>query len=557
MPARLPDLRLRLRADDARDAASRRSSVGGRGRPQPARAVRAAESGDEGWLASRTLSRRSPSRSFVRAAREATANRRRLKTRPKPKARARGRSGFSWIAVSGILLAGVVFVNVAVLRLNLSLDSTNSERTKLRAENAALQSNLSRELASSQIQTRAAKQDGLATSDPSTYGYVNHKPLDEADKQANRRIRLLLAIFVARLRGDARARRVAAGRARREPGEDGGAAAPRDDRHPRRPRDDLRRRRRAARDRRADDDGLRRPAPADRAAGDRGRGAEVPRRRRELALPAAAEPQDELPLHQALRRSQGGRRVPEEGLRRRELLSRGEARVPAALRRVAGDRLRRHRQQGARRARGAVRPQPDGQDRASRRSSATRSAARSTSSARRPSSRATTSSRRSTTRSRRTPKPCCARRWRSGTRRSATAIVLDPKTGAVLAMAQAPGYDANKSNTVPFALQRNRAVTDTYEPGSTFKLVTVAGALSTRARQPRDQVHAAVLDPGRRPRHPRRRAARHRDADRRADPPALVERRRDHDRREARLVSADGLDQRSSASAKHRDRLPR
>ena len=62
--------------------------------------------------------------------------------------------------------------------------------------------------------------------------------------------------------------------------------------------------------------------------------------------------------------------------------------------------------------------------------------------------------------------------------RSATAIVLDPRTGAVLAMAQAPGYDANNASKVPAAYQRNRAVTDTYEPGSTFKLVTIAGALS-------------------------------------------------------------------------------
>jgi cell division protein FtsI (penicillin-binding protein 3)/stage V sporulation protein D (sporulation-specific penicillin-binding protein) len=62
--------------------------------------------------------------------------------------------------------------------------------------------------------------------------------------------------------------------------------------------------------------------------------------------------------------------------------------------------------------------------------------------------------------------------------RSATAIVLDPHTGGILAMAQAPGYDANRASTVSQALQRNRAVTDTYEPGSTFKLVTIAGALS-------------------------------------------------------------------------------
>ena len=62
--------------------------------------------------------------------------------------------------------------------------------------------------------------------------------------------------------------------------------------------------------------------------------------------------------------------------------------------------------------------------------------------------------------------------------KSATAIVLDAHSGAVLAMAQAPGYNANNASNVPFALQRNRAVTDTYEPGSVFKLVTIAGALS-------------------------------------------------------------------------------
>jgi cell division protein FtsL len=95
----------------------------------------------------------------------------RTKVRKRPHARARG--GILWIAVSGILLAGVVFVNVAVLRLNLSLDSTNAERTKLRAENAALQSNLSRELASAHIETRAAKEFGLTYADPTHYGYVN------------------------------------------------------------------------------------------------------------------------------------------------------------------------------------------------------------------------------------------------------------------------------------------------------------------------------------------------------------------------------------------------
>ena len=62
--------------------------------------------------------------------------------------------------------------------------------------------------------------------------------------------------------------------------------------------------------------------------------------------------------------------------------------------------------------------------------------------------------------------------------RSATAIVLDPSNGDVLALAQAPGYNANDANKVPLAEQRNRAVTDVYEPGSTFKLVTISAALS-------------------------------------------------------------------------------
>ncbi|HEX5449574.1 MAG TPA: penicillin-binding protein 2 [Gaiellaceae bacterium] len=62
--------------------------------------------------------------------------------------------------------------------------------------------------------------------------------------------------------------------------------------------------------------------------------------------------------------------------------------------------------------------------------------------------------------------------------KSATAIVMDPSTGAVLAMAQAPGYNANNASNVPYDTQRNRSVTDTYEPGSTFKLVTISAALS-------------------------------------------------------------------------------
>ena len=92
-------------------------------------------------------------------------------TRARKRSQTRARGGILWIAMSGILLAGVVFVNVAVLRLNLALDSANAERAKLHAENAALSSQLSSELASWRIQHRASKELGLVSA--GNYGYVN------------------------------------------------------------------------------------------------------------------------------------------------------------------------------------------------------------------------------------------------------------------------------------------------------------------------------------------------------------------------------------------------
>jgi cell division protein FtsI (penicillin-binding protein 3) len=66
------------------------------------------------------------------------------------------------------------------------------------------------------------------------------------------------------------------------------------------------------------------------------------------------------------------------------------------------------------------------------------------------------------------------RKWHA---RGGSAIVLDPRTGQILAMANAPGFDSNDFGSVSPDLRRNRAVTDVYEPGSTFKLVTISGAL--------------------------------------------------------------------------------
>jgi cell division protein FtsI/penicillin-binding protein 2 len=86
------------------------------------------------------------------------------------------------------------------------------------------------------------------------------------------------------------------------------------------------------------------------------------------------------------------------------------------------------------------------------------------------------------------------RKWGA---QAGTAVVLDPKSGAVLAMASTPGFDPNHFPTSSLASQKNRAATDVYEPGSTFKLVTVAGVLSegivtpsTRFRLPYE-IHVA------------------------------------------------------------------
>jgi cell division protein FtsI/penicillin-binding protein 2 len=73
------------------------------------------------------------------------------------------------------------------------------------------------------------------------------------------------------------------------------------------------------------------------------------------------------------------------------------------------------------------------------------------------------------------------KRWGA---KGGNAIVLDPRNGAVLAMAVAPGFDANKFGSASADRRRNRAVTDVYEPGSTFKVVTVAAALSEKIVAP-------------------------------------------------------------------------
>ncbi|MGB5659014.1 MAG: penicillin-binding transpeptidase domain-containing protein [Thermoanaerobaculia bacterium] len=70
--------------------------------------------------------------------------------------------------------------------------------------------------------------------------------------------------------------------------------------------------------------------------------------------------------------------------------------------------------------------------------------------------------------------------------KSGTALILDPNSGAILAMASVPTFDPNHFGEYGRDQWRNRAVTDSLEPGSTFKMVTAAAALEANLVDPTD-----------------------------------------------------------------------
>ena len=96
----------------------------------------------------------------------------RAKPRPKPRAarkpapRRRVAGGVVWIGLVAVLLAGVVALNVAVLRLNVQLDHTQSERNQLRADNAQLNTDIAARAASGRIIALANGRLGLTPATP-------------------------------------------------------------------------------------------------------------------------------------------------------------------------------------------------------------------------------------------------------------------------------------------------------------------------------------------------------------------------------------------------------
>jgi len=70
--------------------------------------------------------------------------------------------------------------------------------------------------------------------------------------------------------------------------------------------------------------------------------------------------------------------------------------------------------------------------------------------------------------------------------KSGIAIVMEPTTGKVLAMAVAPLFNPNQYSSYEAKTWRNRAITDAFEPGSTFKTFLIASALEENIIKPKD-----------------------------------------------------------------------
>jgi cell division protein FtsI/penicillin-binding protein 2 len=71
--------------------------------------------------------------------------------------------------------------------------------------------------------------------------------------------------------------------------------------------------------------------------------------------------------------------------------------------------------------------------------------------------------------------------WRAA---AATVIMMDPFSGEILALANRPAYDLNRGGTASLSDKRNRAITDCYEPGSTFKIVIGIASLEEKLVRP-------------------------------------------------------------------------
>jgi cell division protein FtsI (penicillin-binding protein 3) len=80
--------------------------------------------------------------------------------------------------------------------------------------------------------------------------------------------------------------------------------------------------------------------------------------------------------------------------------------------------------------------------------------------------------------------------WRRTRSRAALAVAMDPHTGEILALATRPTFNPNNFGAASDDDRRNRAITDPFEPGSTFKVILAAAALEEGVAHPADRLYA-------------------------------------------------------------------
>jgi cell division protein FtsI/penicillin-binding protein 2 len=130
-------------------------------------------------------------------------------------------------------------------------------------------------------------------------------------------------------------------------------------------------------------------------------------------------------------------------------------------------------------------------------------------------------------------------------------VILDVRTGEILALANWPAYNPNARDRTARERMRNRALTDVFEPGSTLKPFTIAAALDAGAVRPDTLVATGGGSLAIGPEHdPRRASGRH--AHGRAGDPEVVERRRGEDRARACPRRRCGSSSPTRASARRR-----
>ena len=79
--------------------------------------------------------------------------------------------------------------------------------------------------------------------------------------------------------------------------------------------------------------------------------------------------------------------------------------------------------------------------------------------------------------------------WRATGAKAGMVLVMDPRTGEILAMAMRPTFNPNAYQVATADQWRNRAVTDPFEPGSTFKAILAAAALEDGVVKPGDRFY--------------------------------------------------------------------